>query len=537
MNRPEKHQIDEAAQRILRNALPHDWVLRKKDPDYAIDYEIEIVANEKLTGLCVATQLKGTKTLKLKRGFVTFSIKTHHLKYYVDKRREPVFLVVVDVTTATGYWLFLQQYALQDLAGKNWRSQAKISVRVPASQTLQDVEGLRHAAEEADKFMAGARPGGVTAALDGERRRIESLDPRFRARSDVIGGKIRWELQPVEPVECTFFFKGESEKTHHMLSDLIGRGLPVQVNPADIEVVGSDLIAYAVQKSLFIQSVRLLQGSIRLLAVDADGTEVSRIDHIPAQMEGGTSEVRIEAALPRSPFRAKLTLKNIGDAVPVPPPGWTISFAVSEWAGQQLLYLSYFDQIASFLRAVDAGHAMQLEIQIDGNRVCALSSNPSPSQLVRLRELAAFVAIIGRAREVAKKGGINPTFPKDFTAELAEAVDELHWALFSAGAPLPAKGMVITTVSNRSAVQRLLEQPPDDGCTGALRLERENEPIDFMGERFCPGALIYEMTHFGLATPLDELRKQLESSNVDEFELKWVGAAEAVRTVSQKPST
>jgi hypothetical protein len=42
MNRHRTHQIDELAQRALRDALPTTWVPNKQENDYAKDYLIEI---------------------------------------------------------------------------------------------------------------------------------------------------------------------------------------------------------------------------------------------------------------------------------------------------------------------------------------------------------------------------------------------------------------------------------------------------------------------------------------------------------------
>ena len=42
VKRPEQHEIDEAAQRIFRAALPLGWVLKEQKPDYAIDYVVEV---------------------------------------------------------------------------------------------------------------------------------------------------------------------------------------------------------------------------------------------------------------------------------------------------------------------------------------------------------------------------------------------------------------------------------------------------------------------------------------------------------------
>src|SRR5579859_1145795 len=227
MQRPEQHEIDEAARRVLKNALPTAWIRRPQSPDYGIDYQYEIVDSGKVRGLSFAVQLKGKKSYEVRDQTVTYQLETRHLKYYVDDQRYPVFLVVVDVTESKGWWLFLQGYAMNELARVDWRSQDSIAVHVPLQNEITKIDVLLRAVEEADRSMSELRPAAVKGAIVAERKRMESLDPRIHVDVTATESGSHYQLNPIEPVTFTVMLKGGGDKASRMAEDLIDRGVPV----------------------------------------------------------------------------------------------------------------------------------------------------------------------------------------------------------------------------------------------------------------------------------------------------------------------
>jgi hypothetical protein len=131
MKRPEEHEIDTAAERLFESVLPSSWVARRQEPDYGIDYIVDVFTEGVATGIQFATQLKGSRSVRCRDGVVTFPLQTKHLAYYVDKVRLPVFLVRIDIAGGIAYWVFLQQYAMETLSGIKWRQQKSVTIRVP----------------------------------------------------------------------------------------------------------------------------------------------------------------------------------------------------------------------------------------------------------------------------------------------------------------------------------------------------------------------------------------------------------------------
>jgi len=90
--RPRSHQLEDESWKALNNSIPSHWVLRKPQPDYGIDGEVEIFdSSGSSTGLMFFVQLKGTDTIdKRKVLSCRFSLET--LAYYKSLQL-PVLLV------------------------------------------------------------------------------------------------------------------------------------------------------------------------------------------------------------------------------------------------------------------------------------------------------------------------------------------------------------------------------------------------------------------------------------------------------------
>ncbi|WP_051688151.1 DUF4365 domain-containing protein [Desulfofalx alkaliphila] len=132
------------AHRIFLGALPNSWVPREKCPDYAIDYNIEIMKNNKSTGVFFGVNVKGTKKPSYGRDYLSIPMETNLLSYYYHEVKIPVFLIVVDVTRKAAFWLLTQEYVYKILEKTNpgWREQKTISLNIHLSNKL-DKSGER----------------------------------------------------------------------------------------------------------------------------------------------------------------------------------------------------------------------------------------------------------------------------------------------------------------------------------------------------------------------------------------------------------
>jgi hypothetical protein len=133
LKRPKSHQIDTQAQNILHSKLPTNWILRKQDPDYGIDYEIEVVHGEQSSGIWFRIQLKGKEQYRETEDSIAIRFKTDTIKYYLSKVPFPVFLFVVHTQRKEIHWLFLQKYVNEILKVENpkWMEQKSVTIKIP----------------------------------------------------------------------------------------------------------------------------------------------------------------------------------------------------------------------------------------------------------------------------------------------------------------------------------------------------------------------------------------------------------------------
>ena len=182
-------EIDRMAQNIFNDSLPPGWLIRKQDPDIHIDYFVEIAKNSKPSGVILGVQLKGTGSPRYSKTLIKISIKTRHLSYYLDKVKQPVFLIVVDVKKRQGFWFFVQEWAKEELKNRNWREQKKIDIKIPLKNFITDVQYLIEEIAKAETFMRDLWPSSIPAAIQHEKKSLEALDRRVQVDISYQGGK------------------------------------------------------------------------------------------------------------------------------------------------------------------------------------------------------------------------------------------------------------------------------------------------------------------------------------------------------------
>lgn len=139
MKRPKEHVKEDISRKILEKKLPDNWILRDINPDYGIDKSLEIVEGENVTGKEILIQLKGTETPDHHGEYLSFSLDTKNLKYYLE-RDTPVVLIVVDLNTDSCYWIFTQKYAFEvlNIEKPDWRDQGSVTLRIPLNQKVNE---------------------------------------------------------------------------------------------------------------------------------------------------------------------------------------------------------------------------------------------------------------------------------------------------------------------------------------------------------------------------------------------------------------
>lgn len=137
MERPPQHVAETESVKIFSQVIPSEWIIRDINPDYGLDKSVEVVEGSAVTGKELLIQLKGTNTINITDGFVSYTLEVKNLKYYLQ-RDLPVVLTVVDITSRKCYWLFIQEfiYDILDQSNPQWMNQSTVTVKIPVSNEL-----------------------------------------------------------------------------------------------------------------------------------------------------------------------------------------------------------------------------------------------------------------------------------------------------------------------------------------------------------------------------------------------------------------
>ena len=453
IQRPEQHQIDEDARNIFKSVLPSAWTKVEQHPDYGIDFTVELFESGPegttlATGVEFQVQLKGTRRLAIGAGCICFPFTTRHLVQYLDSKRRPVFLVVIDVANKVGYWCFLQGYALDELARKDWRSQKTVTIRVPTKNRLNDFARLRAAVVEADTRMAEIRPGAIRGAIKAEEARIESKDRRVKVRITATEDGITHHLRPLEPITGRLTFSGKAEDVQRAVSDVVDRGLPVNAAEYGIEMTAIGLPGAPNDANAIttVSAQRSIEGLVRIAAVDESGSERGSLE-LPGNYEGGQKELRFSASLP-SHVLSLHVCTTIGR-----PMRCKFQLDLSPWFGQVLTQLADFDRLAHVFARLDEQDHFRVEVLMRGNSV---GRHDSPAHASHdLIGIGVMIRWLEKARFIAREVKKDLCLPGPLRPEWVEQVDFCFRFLMREAIPVRMSDVSLSTrTSGRDEVRK-----------------------------------------------------------------------------------
>lgn len=151
MKRPLAHVTEDESEKIFSSLLPPEWIVRRLPKDYGVDYEIEIVDANVLSGNRIWLQLKGTSSVSIHSRqaevegrmttvrYVRFRAETKLLEYALHCGF-PLLLGVVDVSAGEAYWLPLRDEIDEYVEASNptWHKQSTITLEIPAKNSLSN---------------------------------------------------------------------------------------------------------------------------------------------------------------------------------------------------------------------------------------------------------------------------------------------------------------------------------------------------------------------------------------------------------------
>jgi tetratricopeptide (TPR) repeat protein len=158
--RPRQHVLEEESKRALRAALPAEWVVREQDPDYGIDFRVDVFRQGNPTRFAFACQLKGTDALGQDDTGLSYRFKTERLRQYINQG-VPVMLAVFDAPRNQLYyewaWTLYTRASTEDR--RNWVVQQSVSLVFDRQLTQVDRADLEREIRHITYFLNGHRAG------------------------------------------------------------------------------------------------------------------------------------------------------------------------------------------------------------------------------------------------------------------------------------------------------------------------------------------------------------------------------------------
>lgn len=407
---------------LVTSLLPASWLPRRQDPDYYVDYNVEVVQDGELTGLQFAIQVKGSRRVNVRKGIIRFRMERKPLQYYRDCARLPVFLVVADVDEKRAYWLFAQQYLREHAGTAQLESKNTLTVTLDVRDCFSDISRFKEAVRNAETYMRELYPGSVIAAVDKRRQSLQRLDPNIGVSVSVQYGREVLQLYPSTPLSFTFVSR--EIETRERFHSMVRQG---DVFLADMELLGP-LDSPLMRELMPVGRYRLrFEPESRPGSVQLRWGQDPRLLHIDGFWRGGIDTMRFNGSLPRCPLSVEITVDrganendfNISVSTPL---------QLDEWEGQPVSQLSWFDELRGLVSTLATEQEVALTYFIEGTRVgCGgLTATNSEININIHRELDW----LERVRFSANHYGVNPPLPKPtgITYQTERELDAL-WAL------------------------------------------------------------------------------------------------------------
>ncbi|MCA9031418.1 MAG: DUF4365 domain-containing protein, partial [Planctomycetaceae bacterium] len=441
-------------------AKPSDWVFRTQTPDYGLDIMVEVFSAGRTSGLEFGVQVRGTNRIKTicNNQFVTAKIETENLIDHLEKRRYPVFIFRVDNKSQTVYWECLQTHASQKLK-KNWRNSKEVTIRIPTSQTLCQLDAFEQTLHDAVSFVNDLHPGSVAAAIRRRTAEIASLDDRLTATWNVSGEQILCHVTPKERIALGLTLDASEAS---VLDEFLKRGKTAEFTAT---VTGSKVLDGTSKVTLFKKP----NTSFSAQAVGLRKNRPSVFFTFPGTvMTGGTEELHLSSD-EACPFSVESTFSRNSEC------SISCKWSLEIWDDCPVLDLPYFSDITSFVGEIATCDAVQFVIRHPNSEI---RTDVTQLPAGHFDSLISALNTIRKSREIAHHHSVNPPLILDSDER---TIDELHGLTFL-GDECDCKSFILP-VGIFPIKTAILDSLPEAGVMRGMKQEFKSLKYDFFG---CP---------------------------------------------------
>lgn len=491
-------------EKIFADWIPDDWIPRKQDPDFFVDYFVEIVEKGEPTGRQFAAQIKGIKLGKNCATPLKYSAEGKHVRYWLHKCQHPVFVFLIDTEKRSGHWVFAQKFAHEQITMAALEKQKTFTLRFFAEDNLANKEWFVAALQDAEKYVRDLHPGSVQAALVKKRQELEKKEPRLAYKIAATEGAQTIHISAKEPFQLKVeVLKEHAAEAVRAFTQALEGGLEIKLPLNKIRLTGSPLFEDfgGSAGQMVIKFGQDVPGQLILSRVGIAAPKVLFVDGI---YRIGTKVATFQSSLADAPLTVRCTFG------PAPEPenmsiGLEFVYSPQRWQGQPVLHLPYFEAILDVLAGMVSESGIHTEFVVRG--VCIAKGSHRELNSPETLRLFNFVSWLHRCRNVALKYGVNPCLPNfdTVTNEQWEMVDDLEVLL--SGNKRVLSMPKLSAHCTLSVTPGTEVKAPMFGC---VRLDNKKPDLKLFGVPVAAGPLRIIFTSVNVAPiSIDRDRRQL----------------------------
>jgi len=371
--------IQSKSEKIFKSLIPDSWLIKEQNPDFYIDYSIEIVENGELTGKICYVQLKGKSNLKISHKEIVYQLSSKHLIYFRDNLQIPVFLIVTDINQNEGYWVFLQKY-INDNYYKEIPEQTK-SIRIPEINALSKNILFSKAIIESQKYMTDLHSSSIVKAYSNLKSNIDRKYPgsslMFVADNDKINFSINNFKGPL-----TFTVKNEKKEFYQEIFEQSKKtGKSFTIKTEDIIISGFDFLNDLIKETniteIVLPTSLAYKSSVTLMTLNNNNqlsTLLNTIHGKTSFIKNNTESVgEFEGNLEDSPLSITLQFKAENDTGKA---NLQISLDIdfNKWKKKNICFLPHEEKLNKFFYDIMNNYEVELSLDILDNQLLKMKN-------------------------------------------------------------------------------------------------------------------------------------------------------------------
>jgi hypothetical protein len=399
--------IDEKGGIYLQTVAAGKWTPRRREPDVFLDYEVEMRPQGEPNGLTAYVQLKSKDSVVFRHGVSRVQMERKHLEYYLTKALRPVFVVLVDVTSKQGYFVFAQEWLRVTGALKKKPGAKTLSIEISEEDKIDDLPRFETALRRASLYLREMYPGSPEAALAALAREYKAKDPRFDVSVTAGPEGRQIDLSALENVPFSLdITHSNGRKLMAECDNWFGYGKAPDFSGASFDLKGIPLLEEEkIDQVFFNEDAR----KCTLLVI----SKAPAFSHaLNCKATYGHAGLLVEVMEPGCPVKIvfKQSFKALRERA---ESDVRLSFDYDRWVGRNLLNLPWFDFLWDLITALNERAPIEFKFNFEGvtfNHGQAAWENRDDE--MSYKDHYNMLSFFMKARRVAERGKINPIIPE-----------------------------------------------------------------------------------------------------------------------------